>query len=67
MKAAFGENPGLTGFIDEVTNVVLTSEEFKKKLEQVDAANVVNREYEQYVKILRTNTSSRPRKLSISS
>lgn len=36
MKAAFGENPGLTGFIDEVTNAVLTSEEFKKKLEQVD-------------------------------
>lgn len=36
MKAAFGENPGLTGFIDEVTNAVLTSEEFRKKLEQVD-------------------------------
>ena len=36
MKAAFGENPGLTGFIDEVTNGVLTSEEFRKKLEQVD-------------------------------
>lgn len=36
MKAAFNENPGLTGFIDEVTNAVLTSEEFRKKLEQVD-------------------------------
>lgn len=36
MKVAFGENPGLTGFIDEVTNAVLTSEEFRKKLEQVD-------------------------------
>lgn len=36
MKIAFGENPGLTGFIDEVTKGVLTSEEFKKKLEQVD-------------------------------
>lgn len=36
MKAAFDDNPGLTGFIDEVTNGVLTSEEFKKKLEQVD-------------------------------
>lgn len=36
MKAAFEENPGLNGFIDEVTNAVLTSEEFKKKLEQVD-------------------------------
>ncbi|WP_186823972.1 hypothetical protein, partial [Akkermansia muciniphila] len=30
------DNPGLTGFIDEVTNAVLTSEEFRKKLEQVD-------------------------------
>ena len=36
MKAAFNDNPGLTGFIDEVTNAVLTSEEFRKKLEQVD-------------------------------
>lgn len=36
MKAAFDDNPGLTGFIDEVTNGVLTSEEFRKKLEQVD-------------------------------
>lgn len=36
MKAAFDDNPGLTGFIDEVTKGVLTSEEFKKKLEQVD-------------------------------
>lgn len=36
MKAAFEDNPGLTGFIDEVTNAVLTSEEFRKKLEQVD-------------------------------
>jgi len=36
MKAAFNDNPGLTGFIDEVTNGVLTSEEFRKKLEQVD-------------------------------
>ena len=36
MKAAFDDNPGLTGFIDEVTNGVLTSEEFMKKLEQVD-------------------------------
>lgn len=36
MKAAFKDNPGLTGFIDEVTNAVLTSEEFRKKLEQVD-------------------------------
>lgn len=36
MKVAFGENPGLTGFIDEVTNAVLTSDEFRKKLEQVD-------------------------------
>lgn len=36
MKAAFDDNPGLTGFIDEVTNAVLTSEEFRKKLEQVD-------------------------------
>lgn len=36
MKAAFNNNPGLTGFIDEVTNAVLTSEEFRKKLEQVD-------------------------------
>ena len=26
----------MTGFIDEVTNAVLTSEEFRKKLEQVD-------------------------------
>lgn len=36
MKAAFNDNPGLSGFIDEVTNAVLTSEEFRKKLEQVD-------------------------------
>ena len=36
MKAAFDDNPGLTGFIDEVTNGVLTSEEFRKKLEKVD-------------------------------
>ena len=36
MKADFNDNPGLTGFIDEVTNAVLTSEEFRKKLEQVD-------------------------------
>lgn len=36
MKAAFNDNPGLTGFIDEVTNAVPTSEEFRKKLEQVD-------------------------------
>lgn len=36
MKADFTDNPGLTGFIDEVTNAVLTSEEFRKKLEQVD-------------------------------
>ena len=36
MKAAFNDNPGLAGFIDEVTNAVLTSEEFRKKLEQVD-------------------------------
>lgn len=36
MKAAFNDNPGLTGFIDEVTNAVLTSEEFRKKLEQMD-------------------------------
>ena len=36
MKAAFNDNPGLTGFIDEVTNAVLTSEEYRKKLEQVD-------------------------------
>lgn len=36
MKAAFNDNPGLTGFIDEVSNAVLTSEEFRKKLEQVD-------------------------------
>ena len=36
MKAAFNDNPGLTGFIDEVTNAVLTSEEFRKKLEQLD-------------------------------
>lgn len=36
MKAAFNDNPGLTGFIDEVTNAVLTSEEFRRKLEQVD-------------------------------
>lgn len=36
MKAAFRENPGLTAFIDDLSNLVLTEEEVRKKFEQLD-------------------------------
>lgn len=43
MRAAFKENPGLTGVIDEATNAVLTTEELKRKFEQLDdVAEVLN-------------------------
>lgn len=36
MRAAFEENPGLKGVIDEVSNGVLTVDELNKKFEQLD-------------------------------